>query len=73
MFVTNPCDVDAWKNERLQNVCDGTPANQASYTAKPFAIAEKTGSISGVKLPIATLTSSGVGSLPFFSSLKLMT
>ena len=59
--------VGAWKNERLQNVCDGTAQCHASYTAKPLAIVENTGSISGVKLPIATRYSSKVGCLPSLS------
>ena len=29
-FTTNPCEVDAWKNERLQYVCEGTAPNQRS-------------------------------------------
>jgi hypothetical protein len=30
LLVTNPCEVEAWKNDRLQKVCEGTPANHAS-------------------------------------------
>src|SRR5687768_3956487 len=67
LLVTNPCEVEAWKKERLQNVCDGTPACQASYTAKFFASVESTGSISAEKEPMICASSAGSGALPFLS------
>ena len=65
--MTKPCDVDAWKNERLQKVCDGTAQCHASYTAKFFASVDSTGSISGEKEPMIWRASSVVGAVPFFS------
>src|SRR5690606_11994835 len=73
LLVTKPCDVDAWKNDRLQNVCDGTAQNQLSNTANSRASVDRVGSISGANEPMITPASSGVGALPFLSRSKLMT
>src|SRR6478735_1072973 len=61
LLVTKPCEVDAWKKERLQNVWLGTPANQWSYTANSRASVDSTGSMSGVNDPITWARSSVVG------------
>ena len=69
LLVTKPCEVEAWKKERLQKVWLGTAANQWSYTANSRARVDSTGSISGVKAPITCASSSVVGArfAPFTS------
>src|ERR1700729_64110 len=48
LLITNPDDVAAVQKERFMNVCEGTSQNQWSNTPKPFAIALRTGTCSGV-------------------------
>ena len=47
-FTTKPDDVAAVQNERFMNVWDGTSQNQWSNTPKSRAIADSTGTCSGV-------------------------
>ncbi len=48
LLATKPDEEAAVQNERFMNVCDGTSENQWSNTPKSRAIADNTGTWSGV-------------------------